>query len=228
MTMFRMAVFPELVFLPVMASMSRRSSLLYSCFCILLMPTMTRVSVLGGRPLATSDFILRIMNGRRMPCSWVIIVFFASASSISRLNHSSNCSDDEKISGRRKLRRAQSSCRLFCSGVPVMSNRNPVFSSLTALLRLEFSFLIRCASSMIRYFQGMRPRLVFSFSTASYEHTSASNLYLPVFSSGFKNSSRARILSSLVPPIRTALMDGLHLRNSLIQLPTTDFGTTTR
>ena len=39
---------------------------------------------------------------------------FCSASSISRLNHSSNWSEEEKTSGRRKLRRAQSSCRLFC------------------------------------------------------------------------------------------------------------------
>lgn len=38
-------------------------------------------------------------------------------------NHSSKSSEEANISGRRKFSNAHSSCRLFCSGVPVSSSR---------------------------------------------------------------------------------------------------------
>ena len=66
------------------------------------------------------------------------------------LNHSSKSSEDENTSGSRKLSSAHSSCRLFCSGVPVMSRRDCVFISRTTPDSFEFSFLMRCASSMMR------------------------------------------------------------------------------
>mmetsp|Transcript_33907 Transcript_33907/g.73367 ORF Transcript_33907/g.73367 Transcript_33907/m.73367 type:complete len:314 (-) Transcript_33907:723-1664(-) len=202
----------------------RRMRLYQSC-CISVRPMKSLVSFLGGREHATSFFTRRSMNGRRTV--WSLRMTLSCPSFPSMENHWSNCSESPKISGSRKFNNAHSSCRLFCRGVPVMSSRNSVLSNLTALLRLEFSFLMRCASSMMRYFHGMRPRLVFSFNTASYEHTNASKLYLPPTSLGFKYSSRALFRSSFVPPMRAARMDGHHFLNSFIQFPTTDFGTMT-
>ena len=46
----------------------------------------------------------------------------ANATPTARTSHSSKSSELLKTSGRRKLRRAQSSCRLFCRGVPVSSS----------------------------------------------------------------------------------------------------------
>ena len=74
---------------------------------------MTIVSVLGGNPLATSAFRRRSIKGRKILWSWDIIFFLASSSSISKSNHSSNCSAEEKISGSKKFNNAQSSWRLF-------------------------------------------------------------------------------------------------------------------
>ena len=84
-------------------------------------------------------------------------------------------------------------------------------------------------SSMMRYFHGMRPSIPFSFNTASYEQTRASNLYLPgLVGSGLRNSVRACLRSSCVPPMRTALIEGHQRLNSLIQFPTTVLGTMTK
>jgi len=50
----------------------------------------TNVSVFFGRLFSTSALSLRSIKGRRILCNWVIKRCFCSASSISRLNHSSN------------------------------------------------------------------------------------------------------------------------------------------
>mmetsp|Transcript_13792 Transcript_13792/g.29115 ORF Transcript_13792/g.29115 Transcript_13792/m.29115 type:complete len:207 (+) Transcript_13792:3709-4329(+) len=183
------------------------------------------VSFFGGSAQATSFLTRRNMNGRRTVCNFRIT--FSCPSFPDMENHSSNCSESPNISGSRKFSRAHSSCRLFWRGVPVIKRRKPVLSNRTALLSEEFSFLILCASSMIRYLQSIFPNTDFSFNTASYEQTSASNLYLPVVGSGRNSLLTHFWRSSLVPPMRMALMDGHHLRNSLHQLPTTDFGTMT-
>lgn len=47
------------------------------------------------------------------------------------LNHCSKVVQDLKMVGSRKLSRAQSSWRLFCSGVPVSSRRLVVLNSRT-------------------------------------------------------------------------------------------------
>ncbi len=64
--------------------------------------------------------------------------------------HSSNWSDELKTSGNKKLSNAQSSCKLFCKGVPVSKSRCCVASIRTTVENCEFSFLIRWASSMTK------------------------------------------------------------------------------
>lgn len=81
--------------------------------CVGIISQNTRVSVFLGRLFSTSALSRRNMKGRRILCSCVMSRCFCSASSISRLNQSSNWSEEEKTSGSKKLRRAQSSCRLF-------------------------------------------------------------------------------------------------------------------
>ena len=66
------------------------------------------------------------------------------------MNHESKVVESEKMSGSRKLSMAQSSCRSFCSGVPVISSRKCVEKSRTTVDSTDFSFLMRCASSMMR------------------------------------------------------------------------------
>ena len=66
------------------------------------------------------------------------------------MNHESKVVESEKMSGSKKLSMAQSSCRSFCSGVPVMSSRKCVAKSRTTRESTDCSFLMRCASSMTR------------------------------------------------------------------------------
>ena len=104
------------------------------------------VSVLGGNVRSTSAFSRRSRNGRNTACSLRMTVWSAAAPG---LNHVSKSSAEAKMSGSRKLSSAHSSCRLFCSGVPVSSSRNSDESSRTRRASNEFSFLMRCASSMM-------------------------------------------------------------------------------
>lgn len=57
-----------------------------------------------------------------------------------------------KTSGRRKLRRDQSSAKLFCSGVPVSSSLLSVGSTFSSRTSRQLRFLILWPSSTIRYF----------------------------------------------------------------------------
>ena len=116
---------------------------LYQSCCISVNPMNSLISFFGGKEHATSFFTRRNINGRNTVCSFRMT--FSCPSFPDMLNHSSNCSESPNTSGRRKFSKAQSSCKLFCNGVPVIKRRNSVDSSRTALLRLEFSFLIRCA-----------------------------------------------------------------------------------
>mmetsp|Transcript_12033 Transcript_12033/g.28132 ORF Transcript_12033/g.28132 Transcript_12033/m.28132 type:complete len:201 (-) Transcript_12033:1709-2311(-) len=174
MTMLRTAV-RFFVWDPVKASKSLSSNFLYNCFCIFDIPTITMVSVLGGRPFATSALSRRSINGRRILCSWLIIFFLESSSSISKLNHSSNWSAEEKISGNKKLSNAHNSCRLFWRGVPVSSKRFAVEKLRTVVLNMLASFLRRCASSIIRYFHANFWRVFFSVLHISYVVTQTSH-----------------------------------------------------
>ena len=63
----------------------------------------------------------------------------------------SKASDDAKISGWRKWRSAHSSCRLFCSGVPVSSSFPALGIAASRSWACDCSFLIRWASSSTRY-----------------------------------------------------------------------------
>lgn len=56
-------------------------------------------------------------------------------------------------SGSRKLRRDQSSDKLFCRGVPVNSSLLSVLNCFNSRIRRQFIFLILCPSSTIKYFQ---------------------------------------------------------------------------
>lgn len=55
------------------------------------------------------------------------------------------------ISGHMKLSKANNSFKLFCKGVPVISNRPRDIKLRTIWERIESTFLIRCASSMTIY-----------------------------------------------------------------------------
>lgn len=66
-----------------------------------------------------------------------------------RLKQVSNASESSKRSGNIKFSRLQSSWRLFCRGVPVSNNLLEQRILLTMLLRMQFSFLMQWASSMI-------------------------------------------------------------------------------
>ena len=61
-----------------------------------------------------------------------------------------------KTSGRRKLRRDQSSARLFCRGVPVSSNLLSVGNIFSSRTSRQLRFLILWPSSTIRYFHWKR------------------------------------------------------------------------
>ena len=73
-----------------------------------------------------------------------------------------------KTSGRRKLRRDQSSAKLFCSGVPVSSSLLSVGNIFSSRTSRQLRFLILWPSSTIRYFHWKR---------WSREQTSAGFLY---------------------------------------------------
>ena len=79
----------------------------------------------------------------------------------------SKAAESPKTSGSRKLSSAQSSWRLFCSGVPVMSSRHLVLYSRTICDSTEFSFLMRWASSIMRYSQGSLVSAAFSLIATS-------------------------------------------------------------
>ena len=115
MTMFKIAVrFPDF---PCTASRSRIRISLYNFFCMALIPVNKIVSCFGGRLDSTSFLSRRSMNGLKILWSWEINLFFSSLSSMSRLNHSSNCSALAKTSGTKKFNNAHNSWREFWSGV---------------------------------------------------------------------------------------------------------------
>ena len=103
------------------------------------------VSVLRGRSFSTSALSLLIMNGLNSRCNCSTNICVLSRSDDCKLNSSSKRSAEANTSGSRKLSRAQSSCKLFWSGVPVTNNRFSVFSNLTVFDSCARSFLMRCA-----------------------------------------------------------------------------------
>mmetsp|Transcript_37736 Transcript_37736/g.92529 ORF Transcript_37736/g.92529 Transcript_37736/m.92529 type:complete len:214 (+) Transcript_37736:337-978(+) len=121
------------------------SSRWYHSRCMVLMPTYSLISFFGGRSFSTSLFSRRSRNGRSTLCSFDTTACCCSASS--KLNHSLKSSELENTSGSRKLSSAHSSCRLFCSGVPVISSRFCDSKMRSICDKLECSFLSRCASS---------------------------------------------------------------------------------
>jgi len=116
------------------------------------------ISIFGSSAFSTSRFMRRIMKGRIILCSCFILWQFRSSSyalvrlsSALRSNHSSKSADDWKISGSKKLSKDQSSCKLFCSGVPVSSSLYLDFISLILFDVWLSSFFILWASSMMMY-----------------------------------------------------------------------------
>mmetsp|Transcript_40665 Transcript_40665/g.129746 ORF Transcript_40665/g.129746 Transcript_40665/m.129746 type:complete len:200 (-) Transcript_40665:691-1290(-) len=177
------------------------------------------VSFLGGRPFSTSALRRRRRKGRSTLCSCATTSAWSPPSSPPLPNHSSNWPAEWKTSGRRKLRSAQSSWRLFWRGVPVMSRRKLVLRVRTTLESMEFSFLIRCASSMTMYLQWNFLKAVFSLMTISNEVTQMSKL--PATSS----LSRRYARSSWLPWNLRARSGGHQRLISFIQLPSVDLGT---
>ena len=88
----------------------------HHCFCTAVNSTWTTVSSFGGTDFSTSAFIRRSTNGRI--ASFSFSASFRVAQPPKRRSQSS--SDGNEVWSR-KWRRAYSSERLFCSGVPVSS-----------------------------------------------------------------------------------------------------------
>ena len=89
---------------------------------------------------------------------------------------------EEKTSGRIKFNNAQSSCRLFCNGVPVIRSRPRLTNVLMICERSESTFLIRCASSMMMYSQLNFLSVDFSLMHISYDVMRMSNFCLRTIS----------------------------------------------
>ena len=136
-------------------------------------------------------------------------------------NHSSNCPALPNTSGSKKLSNAHSSCRLFCNGVPVIKSRLLHANMRMVFESREFSFLIRCASSIMRYRQWNFFSAFFSRITISYDVTHTSNF------PGCRCSAICPARISALPWNLNALIMGHQRLNSFIQFPRVDFGTTT-
>mmetsp|Transcript_5181 Transcript_5181/g.21328 ORF Transcript_5181/g.21328 Transcript_5181/m.21328 type:complete len:333 (+) Transcript_5181:1093-2091(+) len=191
----------------------------YHSRCISVSPMYSLTSRFGGRSFSTSFLMRRNMKGRNTVWSF-LTTFSLASSSASIENHDSKSVSEAKMSGSRKLSNAQSSLRLFWSGVPVMRRRNLVGMSRTTFERLDLGFLMRCASSMTRYSQSILQSAPFSLRTPSYDVTHTSNDEVSAMSS---RMMRAR--SSFEPSSLTVRVVGHHFLNSRIQLLTTDLGT---
>ena len=160
MTMLRRRVFDSfLPAAPLTASMSFSRIFLYHLTCISDMPIYRLTSFLGNKLFSTSLFTRLSRKGLRTLCScWTTV----SWSSFWLENHWSNASASPKTSGKRKFRSAQSSWRLFCRGVPVISRRFLELNSLMIWASDDSTFLMRCASSMMMYSQANFFRWAFS------------------------------------------------------------------
>ena len=73
----------------------------YHVRCISDMPMSSLISRLAGRSFSTSALRRRSRKGRRILCSWLRTSSGFDSASASRLNQSSNWSDESKMSGRR-------------------------------------------------------------------------------------------------------------------------------
>mmetsp|Transcript_40750 Transcript_40750/g.86858 ORF Transcript_40750/g.86858 Transcript_40750/m.86858 type:complete len:215 (+) Transcript_40750:2028-2672(+) len=127
------------------ASISRLRMFLYCSRCMGASCVYTMSSVFGGSDPSTSVLTRRSRNGRSTLCS--LLITACSTCLSLRSNHASKSSAEEKTSGMRKLSSAQSSCRLFCSGVPVTSSREWDEKERRTCESFDSSFFMRCASS---------------------------------------------------------------------------------
>mmetsp|Transcript_59811 Transcript_59811/g.146983 ORF Transcript_59811/g.146983 Transcript_59811/m.146983 type:complete len:225 (+) Transcript_59811:1871-2545(+) len=149
--------------LPLMASTSFFRMLAYSTFCILDMGRYMLISVLAGRPFSTSALSLRRRKGRRILKS-LLVTSSAFSDDWKKLSKSSASLNS---SGSRKLRSAHSSCRLFCSGVPVRRILCLTVNRASAPKSCDLSFLSLWPSSTTIVSQSIRERMFASPSAFS-------------------------------------------------------------
>jgi len=162
-------------------SMSFIRIFVYSSRCIFERPTYKFNSFLGSNDFSTSALRRLRRKGFKTPWSlWTRessprqlkncisgkVVLNITSNYISThllvLNHSSKSSELVKTSGSKKLRSAQSSWRLFCKGVPVISNLLADFISRIISESFDSSFFILWASSIIKYLQSIFLKALFS------------------------------------------------------------------
>mmetsp|Transcript_25169 Transcript_25169/g.62138 ORF Transcript_25169/g.62138 Transcript_25169/m.62138 type:complete len:277 (-) Transcript_25169:780-1610(-) len=182
----------------------------------------TMVSVLGGRSLDSTDFLVRrSMRGcsseraaataESSPNAAApsVSIFSAPAASSTSWNSTDTS--------------ARSSCRLFCSGVPVSSRADAQRMRRTACdARLE-SFLTRCASSSTRYRKWKR--------AASMACSAVSISYVVTSTSKVPDTSTSvfrRLRSASGPWNATARRLGHQRLASVTHVGSTDSGHTTR
>ena len=146
----------------------------------MLIPTYKNISFLGARLVSTSLFKRRSING--LSRRWIFLITFDCYSSISYFDwelstwkSSSNSYELSNSFGIKKFSSAQSSVRLFCSGVPVSSSLCWARNFRSTYDKTDWSFLIRWASSSIKISKGIFESSLFSFiviskvvSTTSY------------------------------------------------------------
>lgn len=164
------------------------------------------------------------MKGASSWCSCLIIRSFAATLAVSsKLNSWSNVSCEPNTSGIKKLSSAHSSCRFFCSGVPVSSSRLSKENCRSTTLSFAFSFFTRCASSITRNCHRTRLSVAFSMIAISYVVTTTSQSRSCART---RRSCSTRV--SFVPWSRSARIDGQKRRSSFSQLPSVDSGTRIR
>src|SRR3989338_4263421 len=210
---------------PLIASMSLERMLTYHSRCKGERPTYSLISFFGGRLRSTSAFLRLSMNGRSTLCSLLTTSCCLSFScSADTSNHESKSLDDENTSVRRKLSSAHSSCRLFCSGVPVISRWYSDEYMRTTCDRSESSFLMRCASSMTMYFHLNLDSAARSLDTSSYVVITMSYCIFD----GTRCSAMTAARSAFFSWNLNTRSPGIHRVASFFQLVSVDLGTMMR
>mmetsp|Transcript_29950 Transcript_29950/g.93908 ORF Transcript_29950/g.93908 Transcript_29950/m.93908 type:complete len:282 (+) Transcript_29950:172-1017(+) len=199
---------------------SRSSTRRYQSACMGDRGRKSLTSFFGGSPFSTSALSRRSITPCRSRCSRSRDETDTCPALES--NERSKGSDVLKMSGKRKLSSAHSSCRLFWMGVPVSSSRFVTLIERRMTESFDSSFLSRCASSTTRKRQRSLRSAVASDATHSYVVTSTWKLPAATCVSMMERRS------SLLPCSRTARRPGHHRSISLHQLPSTVSGTTTR
>lgn len=125
-------------------------------------------------PVLTSAFNRRIINGASILCKFDITLASCCPEAVSNQESKVRISSNKR--GAKKLSRAQSYCRLFCNGVPVIMRRCAECNEDRAECVRPSSFFSLCASSTIKYCHSILLNALSSSKIISYVVTTTSYL----------------------------------------------------